>query len=145
MKTNARQYGHTVRTLLEFVNAPGELFARFIGLQWVTKEARTYSLNSMGATKFITMPAGYPHDRYSLWFNLRKQDGTPSDACRPHDMGWDSGLWDDGSFMHFDQCNGLLRKYMSKENQARWKIALVLNGVGTDIRRRKWKAKHGHD
>ena len=145
MNGKPKRYGHFIRTLIELVNLPVELVSLWAGVDWVTETEMTFSLLVMGKVKHITMPAKYPHDRYSLWFNLRKADGTPSDASKPHDMGWDTGLWDDGAYMHFDECNGLLRKYMDKEDQAQWKIDLVMRGVGSRIYRDKWKTKHGHD
>ena len=118
---------------------------RWAGATWVNECDQTFSLVVMGVTKYITMPEKYPHDLYSFFLNLRKSDGTPSDASKPHDMGWVTGVWDDGSIMRFDECNGLIHKYMVKEDQAQWKIDLVMKGISTDIRRDKWKARHGHE
>lgn len=131
--------------MIELRYLPEELAMRWAGATWVNEVEMTFDLKVMGVTKYITMPEKYPHDLYSFFLNLRKADGTPSDASKPHDMGWDFGKWDDGSHMHFDDCNGLIHKYMVKEDQAQWKIDLVLKGVGSEIRRDKWKTKHGHD
>ena len=145
MTKKPKHYGHFARTLIELANLPAELVYKALAANWVTEVEETWDLAVMGKKKFVTMPAKYPHDRYSCWINLRKADGTPSDASKPHDMGWDTGVWDDGTYMHFDDCNGLLRKYMEKENQANWKVQMVLAGVSTDSRRDKWKARHGHE
>ena len=145
MTKKPKHYGHFARTLIELSNLPAELVYGFLKANWVTEAEETWDLVVMGEKKSVTMPAKYPHDRYSCWINLRKADGTPSDASKPHDMGWDTGVWDDGSFMHFDDCNLLIKKYMEKEDQAQWKIDLVMKGVSTDSRRAKWKSRHKHD
>jgi|TARA_R110000822_G_scaffold24827_9_gene75452 hypothetical protein len=145
MTRKPKHYGHFARTMIELRYLPEELAMRWAGSTWVNECEMTFDLKVMGVTKYITMPEKYPHDLYSFFLNLRKADGTPSDASKPHDMGWDTGVWDDGSYMHFDDCNGLIRKYMEKEDQANWKMQMVLAGVSTDSRRDMWKARHGHE
>ena len=116
MTKKPKHYGHFARTMIELRYLPKELAMRWAGATWVNECDQTFSLVVMGVTKYITMPEKYPHDLYSFFLNLRKSDGTPSDASKPHDMGWVTGVWDDGSIMRFDECNGLIHKYIDRKS-----------------------------
>jgi len=131
------------RNLLVIFGVPIEIIRRVFGIRWRLPETiRHESVRHFGKT--LTAAGGMLYDRFSFAPNLRKQDGSPSDAAPVHDQGWESGEWDDGSVLTFDQNNAEMFDILISEAHQVWVCDLYRRGVSADFMRRKWEDKHGH-
>ncbi|MCP4493396.1 MAG: hypothetical protein GY820_39730 [Gammaproteobacteria bacterium] len=132
-----------IRRFLRVIRGvPVEIFRRLIGWKWVLPEEIYWHDNKTGRS--LSPPGGMRYDRYTLFPDLQKKDGKPSDGSPVHDYGWETGKWDDGSVLTFDDNNRVLRDILIDEQHRPKIICLVTWGVGLPIMRRKWKKLHRH-
>lgn len=88
---------------------------------------------------------GMRHDRATLAPNLRKRDGSHSDAFPIHDTGWETGTWMGGFVLTFNQNNGLLYDILRAEKHPVWLCDLYYEWVSKDFMRKRWTQKFGED
>ena len=131
------------RTLKVLGGVAGEIWWRIRGHKW--RLCETIVWNDVERGKTLTAPEGMMYDRFTLFPNLRKLDGTMSDGSPLHDVGWDVGEWDDGTELTFDENNAMLVKILEAEDQRSAVIEMVAWGVSLWFMRRKWRKMHGHE
>ena len=137
-----KRLGHIRRTIKTLLGIPKELIWRATGREWVSEDAVSF-IAPCGEWS-LTAPANQVHDGFSFAPNLYNQRGQISAASRIHDAGWVAAMKDDGSELSFDANNVAFRLMLLRENHAQWIVDLYCWGVGLDVMRRKWEAKHGH-
>ncbi len=121
---------------------PVEMFRRVIGWQWVLEE--TIRWHDIKTGRYLSAQKGMRYDKFTLFPDLRKLDGSPSDGCAVHDAGWNVGKWDDGSILTFDDNNRLMRNILRFEQQREAVVRMVDWGVSLWFMRRRWERTFGH-
>jgi len=132
-----------VRAIKVIAGIPVEILRRLLGIKWTLDRTITHYDALTGKT--LTAWLGMWYDRFTLFPDLRKKDGTPSDGSPVHDAGWIRGTWDDGTILLFADNNRVLRDILTKEEHKDAIVDAVDWGVGLGIMRDKWRKTHGHE
>jgi len=130
------------RTALVIVGIPREILFRALGVKWTLGHEFTYT--SPDGYWSLTADKGMRYDSFTCAPNLRKPDGSKSDADALHDKGWVTGEKDDGSLLTFDENNGAFESVLVKEDHPNWVIKIYLKGVSASFMRRRWEQIHNH-
>jgi hypothetical protein len=119
-----------------------ELFLRLTGRKQVLDRDVEY-VDPSGWT--LTARKGFLYDFFTFAPDLQQMNGQPSRACAVHDIGWVTGIKDDGSPLSFDENNKAFRAILDQEDHAKWIKDLYEWGVSLPFMRSKWRRAHGHE
>ena len=121
---------------------PVELILRAFAVKWTLDHDVVYESPEGWS---LTAEDGMTYDSFSWAPNLRKEDGTRSDAAAVHDQGWITGKKDDGSGLTFTENNVSFRAVLDREGHPEWLKDLYSSGVSLPMMRKKWRETHGHE
>jgi len=137
------------------LGVPLELGYRLLGLHWTAPA--TIRFTCPGCRRSITTRQGQSYDRFTLAPNLRKQDGTPSDADQHHDTGWREKAWDVDTICHVEDMDAQAEALTFDHNNANFTAVLLreraigpatlrlyVMAVSSDFMRRRWERQQGH-
>ena len=121
---------------------PGEIVFRAFGVRY--RLGRTVCFRHQTEGWMIVAWGGTLYDGFTYAPNLRKADGSVSDAAAIHDEGWLTGRKFDGRILTFDENNFAFRAILDKEGHPEFVKDLYEWGVSLPRMRRLWREKHGH-
>lgn len=131
-----------IRNLRTLAGIPWEITRRILGYKWRLDRDIIFKSERYG--RYISCCRGMKYDKFTWAPDLRKKDGSDSDAAPVHDAGWYRGTWDDGSPLTFDQNNDNLVDILDAEGHWGWVIRAYYRGVSAGFMRQKWIRTHGH-
>jgi len=130
------------RVAYAIAGSPVEILYRIFRFKWQLD--KQYSYSSPDGSWSLTAELGMCYDSFTYAPNLRKEDGSKSDAAPLHDKGWVTGKKDDGTILTFDENNAVFRHVLEAEEHPEWIINLYEKGVSASFMRKRWEQTHGH-
>ena len=91
----------------------------------------------------LTARALMLYDQFTYSPNLYQWDGEPSEAAPLHDAGWNTGLWDNGDAMSFDEINDVFEYILWREGHSPRVVRRYCRAVRSDVMRAVWRRRHG--
>jgi len=137
-----KSIGGWSRFVVSLLGSPIEVVRRM--MKWPWKSGATFVWRDRLTGRTITSQAGSVYDKFSLAPNLYKQNGQPSDADRIHDEGWETGVWDSGEWLSFNDNNRNFRNILISEGHPSAVVGTYYWFVCREFMRKKWEDKHGH-
>jgi hypothetical protein len=130
------------RIAAAILGVPKEIAMRLARRRWtLEQDVKYWSPDGWS----LTAKKGMKYDSFTFAPNLRRSDGTRSQAAAIHDRGWESGHKDDGSLLTFDENNTAFRSVLDDEGHPEKIKDLYERGVSLPVMRQLWRRKHGHE